>query len=471
MATYEKNAAAIDNDAIGRATSDDIAPVEKVNALEAREIFHDDSEGVKFRTVSWQRATIIFLKIQFAMSILAVPGAMATLGAVGGALSIVGWEVLNTYTAVILGDFRNNHPECHTLADMCGLMWGRIGKELVTLQILVAQILITAAGIVSCSTAFNALSNHGACTVVFSFVSAVLITIFSSVRTFSRLGWLTWLGFTTFFIAVFIFVVAVTQQARPAAAPQTGDFDLGYTAIAYPGFVAGITASANIFISGSGSQMYLPVISEMRKPRDYRKACIVAGILVGAMYLTFSLVIYRWCGQWLATPAFGSAGTLFKKISYGIALPGLVIGVGIYQHVAAKLIFVRILRNSSHLQANTAVHWTTWLGSNLILGVLGFIVAEAVPILNYLLGLAGSLCFAPFSLIFPAMLWMYDYKMYRKGTTSQMLTYGAHILIVIIGLFMVVGGTYGVSEAIKEAFADGLISKIFDCSDNSGSVS
>jgi hypothetical protein len=87
----------------------------KEAVLEAREVFHDATDGgVKFRTVSWQRATIIFLKIQFAMSILAVPGALATLGAVGGALSIVGWEVLNTYTAVILGDFRNRHPECHS---------------------------------------------------------------------------------------------------------------------------------------------------------------------------------------------------------------------------------------------------------------------------------------------------------------------------------------------------------------------
>ena len=214
---------------------------------------------------------------------------------------------------------------------MCGLLWGRIGRELVGAQILVAQVLITAAGIVSCSTAFNALSNHGACTVVFSFVSAVLITGFSSVRTFSRLGWLTWFGFISFFVAVFIFVVAVTQQDRPAAAPPTGEFDLGWTAIAYPGFAAGITASANIFISGSGSMMYIPVISEMKHPRDYRKACLVAGCLVGAMYLTFSLVIFRYCGVWIATPAFGSAGTLFKKISYGIALPGLVIGVGIYQ--------------------------------------------------------------------------------------------------------------------------------------------
>lgn len=93
---YEKNAAAINDDVIDPPKSDIAAPAEKGTALEAREIFHDESEGVKFRTVSWQRATIIFLKIQFAMSILSVPGALATLGAVGGALSIVGWEVLNT---------------------------------------------------------------------------------------------------------------------------------------------------------------------------------------------------------------------------------------------------------------------------------------------------------------------------------------------------------------------------------------
>jgi hypothetical protein len=324
---------------------------------------------------------------------------------------------------------------------MCGHLWGRIGKELVGLQILVAQVLITAAGIVSCSTAFNALSEHGACTVVFSFVSAALITGFSSVRTFQRLGWLTWLGFSTFFIAVFIFVVAVTQQDRPAAAPPSGPFELGWEAIAYPTFVAGVTASANIFICGSGSSMYLPVLSEMRHPQHYRRAAITTGVLNGAMYLTFSLVIYRWCGVWLATPAFGSAGPLFKKISYGIALPGLVIGVGIYQHVAAKYIFVRVLRDSKHFQQNTVVHWGTWIGANLLLGALGFIVAEAVPILNYLLGLAGSLCFAPFSLIFPALLWMHDFSAFRGAGGKQKMQYYFHGLIVLLGLFMVVAGT------------------------------
>ena len=68
---------------------------------EAHEVFQRTEDGgVDFRTVSWQRATIIFLKIQFAMSILSVPAAIATLGAVGGALSIVGWNALNTCTFI-----------------------------------------------------------------------------------------------------------------------------------------------------------------------------------------------------------------------------------------------------------------------------------------------------------------------------------------------------------------------------------
>lgn len=65
---------------------------------ESHEVFKKTEDGVDFRTVSWQRASIIFLKIQFAMSILSVPGACAALGAVGGALSIVGWDALNTCT-------------------------------------------------------------------------------------------------------------------------------------------------------------------------------------------------------------------------------------------------------------------------------------------------------------------------------------------------------------------------------------
>ena len=96
MTAIEKTPKSFTGDQIEPRTAESDITVEKTETLESREIFKKATDGVDFRTVSWPRATIIFLKIQFAMSILAVPGSLATLGAVGGALSIVGWQALNT---------------------------------------------------------------------------------------------------------------------------------------------------------------------------------------------------------------------------------------------------------------------------------------------------------------------------------------------------------------------------------------
>ena len=324
---------------------------------------------------------------------------------------------------------------------MMAMVWGKWGREFVTAQLIFIQVLVCAAGIVSTGTAFNALTNHGTCTVTFNFVSAALMVICSSVRTFSRVGLLTWIGFLTFFLAVFIFSVAVSKQDRPPAAPQTGPFELGYVALGTPGFVVGMLMTLNIFVSTSGPFMYLPVIAEMRKPSDFKKATIWAGIISGAIYFTFPMVIYAYVGVWISSPAFGSAGDVFKKVSYGVALPGLIIGIGLYQHVAAKYLFVRLLRNSKHFQSNTVIHWSTWLGVNILLGALSFIVAEAVPVLNFLLGLAASLGSANFSLIYPIILWARDFKHYRSGTVKQKANYGFNIFIACVGMYMMVAGT------------------------------
>ena len=74
--------------------------------METHEVFKKRTDGVEFRTVSWQKATLIFTKIEFAMSILAIPSALGALGAVGGCLSIVGWTTLNTCTLMVYYDLK-----------------------------------------------------------------------------------------------------------------------------------------------------------------------------------------------------------------------------------------------------------------------------------------------------------------------------------------------------------------------------
>lgn len=60
------------------------------------EVFRIDEGAVDFRTVTWQRLIIILLKVQIATGVLSIPSALGSLGAVPGALIIVGWQALNT---------------------------------------------------------------------------------------------------------------------------------------------------------------------------------------------------------------------------------------------------------------------------------------------------------------------------------------------------------------------------------------
>ncbi|KAL4809454.1 transmembrane amino acid transporter protein-domain-containing protein [Aspergillus unguis] len=444
-------------------------PSPRQSPVEEGEIFQATNAEVNFRKVGWFNATVIFVKILFATGVLSLPSALLALGAIGGSISIVAWGVFNTYCFVILGNFRNRHPHCHSIADMAEVAGGIVAKEVTGLLFIIAYVLVTGSGIIGVSTALNALSHHAACTVWWSLIATVVIVATASIRKLEHVGWLSYAGFLSIYIAVLIVVIGVTARDRPAAAPQEGPYDLGYVNINNPGFAAGMVASCTIFVSSAGTSAFLPVISEMRNPKEYKKPLYLCMTLVTASYLAFSLVVYRWCGQWVASPSLGSAGQTIKMVSYGVALLGLIVSGTLYLHVGAKYVFVRILGNSKHLQSNTIVHWGTWIGSTTVLGALAFVLASAIPIFQYLIALVGSVCFAPLAISLPGWLWLYDHGEYWRGSLKQKVMYILHIGLVALGLFICVGATYGVVIQIMDAYDTGLIGSAFSCADNSGS--
>ena len=213
--------------------------------------------------------------VTFATGVMTIPAAMYTLGAAPGALVVVGWGFINTYAGVVQGNFRNRHPMCHSVADMANVVGGRALREVAGACFIISWIICAASGINGASTALNALSDHATCTNWFALAVTVAVMILASFRRFEELGWISWVGFMSVFTAVFIVVVGVTLRDRPAVAPQTGDYDLGYHVVATPSFVGGIGASATIFAASAGTSAFLPVISEMRRPQDYKKSLYV----------------------------------------------------------------------------------------------------------------------------------------------------------------------------------------------------
>jgi hypothetical protein len=74
----------------------------------------------------------------------------------------------------------------------------------------------------------------------------------------------------------------------------------------------------------------------MRNPSLYTRALLICQFAITAIYIAIGTVIYYYCGSYVAAPALGSAGTLIKKVAYGIALPGLVASTVIVLHVSER---------------------------------------------------------------------------------------------------------------------------------------
>lgn len=78
------------------------------------------------------------------------------------------------------------------------------------------------------------------------------------------------------------------------------------------------------------------IAAEMRDPRGYNRAMLTSMSLITLVYLVLGSVVYAFCGEYVSSPALGSAGPLMKKVCYGLAVPALLASLTIVTHVRVR---------------------------------------------------------------------------------------------------------------------------------------
>jgi len=197
-------------------------------------------------------------KILFSVGVLSIPSVFSYIGAVPGTLLIIGFGALNTYSAFLLGAFRLRHAGIHGMQDMAYVVGGKWYRELVGILFIIGYDLVAGSGYIGVAVGLNTLTNHSTCTVWYVFIAFVFSSALAMFPRLAQIGIAAWFGVITLFVSVFILVVAVAVQDRPALAPS-GDFELGFTAFATPTFVTGMTAALTIFISSGGISAFVPM--------------------------------------------------------------------------------------------------------------------------------------------------------------------------------------------------------------------
>ncbi|KAL2814979.1 transmembrane amino acid transporter protein-domain-containing protein [Aspergillus granulosus] len=470
---------------------------QKPSAQQPQDLFNCEAGEVDFRGVSWQSAAILIAKFQIGLGALSLPSTFHILGFFPGILCFVILALITTVAGYLCGNARQYYPHMHSIGDAAGLLFGKGARELVGAIYYIYLALVAGAGMLTTSVALNALSEHGACTMIFVAVTcAAAFIIGTGFRSLEKVAWISWVGVAGIVFAIWIVAIAVLTQSRPAAAPSSGPINKAISAFPNATFSQAMAAVSNQLFALGASGTFFSVSAEMKQPELFTRSLMCGQTFIVLTNIAISSIIYGKVGQYLASPALGSAGPLIKKISYGIALPGLVVTAVLWSHIAAKYWFVRILRGTKHLQSNTPIHWGVWITSMLVTVAFAFIVVGVVPFFNDFLSLVGALVnpvftnvLPGFMLLFflakrpakatsdrhnaaensstPAIRWLLDsFKVYRDGWKETVALVVAWFMI-LTGFLVIIGGTYATVLSIQASYDEGDVSRVFSCADNS----
>ncbi|RDH26678.1 hypothetical protein BDQ94DRAFT_186454 [Aspergillus welwitschiae] len=238
--------------------------------------------------VTFEVLTIpVMIAETISLRILAFPKVLATLGLLPGIAVIIGVGVLTTYTGLVIGDFKCRYPQAHSMADAGTILWGRIGCEILGAAQLIFFVFIMGSHILTFSVMMSVLTGYSGCTVLFSVAGGLPSNVFTIPRRLESLSFLS--------SPYSNIITAYVSQS--------------------------IISIANIVFAYAGHVAFFAFFSELRGVRDYPRALALLQVSEVTLYMVTAIVIHVLAGNDVASPSLNSVSPIFKKISYGIAIP------------------------------------------------------------------------------------------------------------------------------------------------------
>ncbi|KZV69479.1 hypothetical protein PENSPDRAFT_633005 [Peniophora sp. CONT] len=425
---------------------------------EVQDVFGDeDDAAIKYKTMTWQFVALFMIAEIVSNGMLSLPSAMAVVGIVPSIILTAFLGIFGLFTAKLLIDFKLNHPEVHNMGDAGYILFGPVGRELLSWGTIIFAIFGTGSELLSGQQALSTLSNNGLCAVDLLLIFSAATFLLSLPRA---LGQISWLGL---FSVIMIFICGLLAMIGAGANPTP---DRVVVAAASSTFYEAFLAITGPVFAFAGHFMFFILISEMKEPRDAMKAAWALQGSSTIYYIIFSVVIYVYLGSAVQSPALLSLPPVWAKITFAIGMVNFLIAGALYAHTAAKILFMRIFRGTPHIHSHTILGWAVWATLCFAAVAVAFVLAAAVPIFSDLTGIAASLFAAWFTYGIAGFFWLHDayylgdrmreLKRRRIGTILALLT-------ILAGTFICIAGTYVSIKLIVDAYKTGAVGKPFTC--------
>jgi hypothetical protein len=419
----------------------------------------------KFNRLGWKQLTVCLIVEAIALGSLSIPSAFATLGMVAGVIMTVGLGLVAIYTSHVVGQVKLRYPHVTHYSDAVELIWGRFGKELTGVMFALFLILLVGSHALTGTIAFiNIVSNYATCALVWGVVSMVILLVLALPPTFHDFAILGYIDFVSIIAAILVTMIATGIQAHDAPGGLSA---VDWSVWPKPGttFYEAFLSTTNIIFAYSFAVCQFSFMSEMHTPKDYVKSIWALGLIEIFIYTLTGALIYAFVGQDVKSPALLSAGNTVSRVAFGIALPVIFISGSINGTVVCRYIMDRAFTNSPIRYVKDARGWGVWIALITTITVIAWIVAEAIPFFNALLGLISSLFISGFTFYWPALFWFQLVKEGKWNASAKNI--GLSVLnaaVFVIGLVVLGAGTYASVEDIITQYNAGSVRSPFTCS-------
>lgn len=448
-------------------------------------VLAESGHSINYRNCSWQRTAGLLFSEYICLAIMSFPLSYSVLGLVPGLILTVAVALTVLYTGLIICDYCAAYPHVTTVCDIGQhLFWGKKWAWYATaVCFLLNNTFIQALHVLVGARYWTTISeNYTLCAIVFGVITALICFLMSLPRTFAEMSWVGYFSAITMFIAVILAMVFAGIEEHPGH--YTG-LPIKYRLFPEEGttYVAGMEAFLNIVYTFVGQITYPSFISQMKRPKDFKKALYVVTLLELITFALAGSIVYVYVGNaYMTAPAFGSLQTVYKKISFSFALPTILFLGALYGNVSSHFLFHNIFpHDSQHRNEHTLVGWGVWIGLNLGLWVLAFIIAEVIPFFSDLLSLMSSLFDCWFGFVFWGVAYFklkrLHYRrqgepdvtmgqIFKRATLVGKVEYVINIALVFIGFYILGPGLYATVQSIIWSYQSGLYGSAFSCASN-----
>ncbi|CAN6653836.1 hypothetical protein TRVA0_026S02168 [Trichomonascus vanleenenianus] len=435
----------------------------------------EENHEIKYRTCGYFKTAALLMCEYASLAMLSFPASFATLGIIPGLILTVGVSFTTLYTGLIIWEYCLKHPDVLDICDIGQrLFWNKKWVWWFTaVCLLLNNTFVQGLHILTGAKYLNTMTDHAHCTIVYTVIVTVVSFVASLPRTFSSLSYVCTLSAVTQVTSLLLCIIFAGVQSHPynydPSTPVT------WSLWPQPGttYVQGMNAFLNIVFTFVGQITYPSFIAEMRNPRDFKKSLYIVNAAEVVLYSIAGCVIYVYVGnEYVTSPAYGALQERFKKIAFSFSVPAIIFLGVLYASVSARFIFFRAFRGTRHVTTNTVVGWLAWASILLSTWVVGFIIAEGIPIFGSLVSLMCAL----FDCWFGYVFWGVAYIQLRRqefgeGWFHQLTAWGKaklalNVFFIIMGFYILGPGTYATIQSIIDAFKEGTVGGAFTCADN-----